>query len=522
MSTTFDQRPTPAASTRFDRAAPMLPLLVSVVVLAIAVPWQTRWGVNPDTSWIITICERVLGGARLYVDIIETNPPFSIWLYLPVVSFANWLGVAPEYLVHDCTYGVCLFGLSFAAFIARRADFPDNPRLFVLLPAFLALLVILPGSSFSEREHLGMALLLPLLALMAWRASQSSPAPDLAVAILAGLCGSVIVLVKPYYAVVILAPALYVAWRRRSFVALLAPEYWTIGAVSVTYLACVVWFYPEFLRHLYPLLAETYLSVRRPLEIMLTRTVLPIVALCLLRLLRPGRAPSPIVVVMAIASLAALGPLIYQGKGWTYHTYPAVFLCLAALLCRFGQAGTAGDTGMFGGVSKLLLAFAMLANAIPFFATQKPGPSLVAAIREATERPTVSVIGTDLSIGHPLTRMVDGRWLSAYCSDWLGAFSTYLGKVAELAGDPERAAYYAATTERFIDAKLAEFTAAKPDLLLFQKEDPFWTDRLLQREAFALLLKSDYHLLIEDNAMRVYLRNGVRNPQMSAAEGLQG
>ena len=45
-----------------------------------ALVWQMRWGTIPDTSWLITVCERMLSGERLYAEIYETNPPFSVWL----------------------------------------------------------------------------------------------------------------------------------------------------------------------------------------------------------------------------------------------------------------------------------------------------------------------------------------------------------------------------------------------------------------------------------------------------------
>jgi hypothetical protein len=507
MSATVQPRPASRAG-RFGLTQPMLPFVGSVIVLAIAIALQTRWVVNPDVSWDISICQRLLDGERLYVDIIETNPPFTIWLYLPAVYLANLLNVPAEYLVHGYAYAICLVGLGFAALIARRADFPENPKLYALMPAFLALLVLLPGNSFSEREQFGVALLLPLLVLMAWRASRPVVDPGLAISVLAGLTGSVIVLIKPYYAVVILAPALYVAWRRRSVLALLAPEYWAVAAAGATYVTCVMWLYPEFLRDVYPLLAETYMRIRRPLEFMLVRAAPPALTLWLLRLLLPGRPQSPLVIVLAIASLAALLPMIYQGKGWTYHLYPAIVLCLAALICRLAQAGAAGDGGRRGAASMLLVAFAAAANAAPFHEANNPDPRVVAAIRGATDRPSVGMVGSDLAVGHPLTRMVGGHWLSAYCSDWLGAFSAYLGKATEFEGNAKRAAFYEEITERYIDAKLAEFDPAGPDLLLFQKDDPFWTDRLLQRQAFATLLERDYHLLIENDAMRVYLRNG--------------
>ena len=43
----------------------------------------------------IPVCQRLLDGERLYVDIIETNPPFTIWLYLPAVYLANLLPMLP-------------------------------------------------------------------------------------------------------------------------------------------------------------------------------------------------------------------------------------------------------------------------------------------------------------------------------------------------------------------------------------------------------------------------------------------
>ena len=150
-------------------------LLLCVVVFCFALPWQMRWGTIPDTSWLIHTCERILAGDRLYVDIIETNPPFSIWLYMPVVWLAAWTGIPAEALAHAYAYLSVLLGLGFAAFILSRARFSENSGLLTLSPLILALFVIFPGSALTECEHMGTALLLPLLALTAWRATGGRP-----------------------------------------------------------------------------------------------------------------------------------------------------------------------------------------------------------------------------------------------------------------------------------------------------------------------------------------------------------
>ena len=202
--------------------------------------YQQRWGTITDTSWLITVCERMLAGERLYVDLFETNPPFSVWLYMAPVALGEFAGVKPEIAVHAWTYLAAITGLAFAGLVIDRAAFPEGRALLRLAPVFYCLLVIMPGNAFSQREHIGMALFLPFLALTAWRAkSESDAAPSVWIALFAGLSGSVLVLVKPYYAVMVLAPALLVMIRRRNLRPLLAPEYWTIGIVCVAYLLVV-------------------------------------------------------------------------------------------------------------------------------------------------------------------------------------------------------------------------------------------------------------------------------------------
>ena len=149
--------------------------LACVGITFLGILYQMRWGTIPDTSWLITVCERVLSGDQLYVEVYETNPPFSIWLYLPPVALAGMLNVAPEILVHAWTYLAAILGFGLACLVVRRAGFPEGSALATLAPAFYALLVLFPGLAFSEREHIGMALFLPLLALLAWHATRPWP-----------------------------------------------------------------------------------------------------------------------------------------------------------------------------------------------------------------------------------------------------------------------------------------------------------------------------------------------------------
>lgn len=53
---------------------------VAVLYVA-AILWNQAWGwLNPDTSWLIYLNERMFSGEKLYVDVWESNPPLSVIL----------------------------------------------------------------------------------------------------------------------------------------------------------------------------------------------------------------------------------------------------------------------------------------------------------------------------------------------------------------------------------------------------------------------------------------------------------
>jgi hypothetical protein len=234
---------------------------------------------------------------------------------------------------------------------------------------------------------------------MAWRVKADSHGqPGFWLAVAAGLCGSVLVLVKPYYAVMIVVPAIYVAWKKRSVFSLFTVEYWVIACVCGGYLAAVLMIYPEYVRYIVPL-----------------------------------------VIVVMISAAAGLAPLTYQGKGFPYHALPALMLGLGALACKLYPPGNS-----FGrsDISGKLIVLTFLLGAYPFFLTARTDAAMVETVRDRVTRPTVGMIGTSIEIGHPFTRMVDGVWTGQHCNDWLGGISLRLAGLAKLAGEDAEERHY--------------------------------------------------------------------------------
>src|SRR6202008_4459963 len=101
-------------------------------------------GANTDVSWEITLSEKILDGQRLYVDLIELNPPASTFLYLPAVGLARALGLAPEILVDVLVLTGGLVSPAIAGDIVRRYRLLDGQQTATAAALALAALTILP------------------------------------------------------------------------------------------------------------------------------------------------------------------------------------------------------------------------------------------------------------------------------------------------------------------------------------------------------------------------------------------
>jgi hypothetical protein len=489
-----------ATLDRFHAWCAAHPVLLSALVLAVAPFWQLRWGTVGDTAWLIHVCEQLLVGARLYVDIVETNPPASVMLYMPPVWLATRLGLHSELVTALYSYMLVLLGLGFAGWMAHRAGLIRASTLRVTAPLILALFVLLPGNAFSEREHLGTALLLPLIVLAAWRSRPSVGGPPLWLAATAGVAGAVMVVLKPHFVVVVVACALYVACRRREWRRIFDLEYWAAGLCTLAYAAVVILAFPEFLRDLYPDLRDVYLPIRTYFPI-LERFALgyTLTAWLVCRLLSRGGRQGDLAPLLLIASLAAVLPVLVQAKAWPYHVYPSMTFALLALILLLA------DTPRERRPSWILVAVAVVSCWVPFLPTQRPPSDLLAQIRLETPHPSVALVGSDLAYGLPIARLTGGTWVSRNNADWKGSGALYLRKLARTQGRDDDAARLDGLLRDHVEAKLRELDITRPDLVVLQTEEGFWIDHMMAQPRFPAFL-ADYELMRQEEAYAIYRR----------------
>jgi hypothetical protein len=111
------------AQSRIARSGPWVRPTVAVgfaAAILAALVQSFLMSIDCDVSWLITVNEKMLAGQRLYVDVIEVNPPASIWLYTPPVWLAERLALRPEAVVVAAFIGCALLSCALALRLGEK------------------------------------------------------------------------------------------------------------------------------------------------------------------------------------------------------------------------------------------------------------------------------------------------------------------------------------------------------------------------------------------------------------------
>jgi hypothetical protein len=306
---------------------------------------ELRSYARPDTGFLLDAAGRVLDGARLYVDVVEINPPIVVWLNALAVLAARALGVSEILAYRLGVAAILLAALGLSSLLLRRL-LPEDValrRLMVLLLAYA--LFPLAGPDFGEREHLVLALLVPYVFLATTRSL--GQAVDLLLGVGTGLIAGVAFALKPHFLLVWLSLEAWLRGTRRVRTSALLAETLSIAAVLGTCLLLMVVLTPEYF-DLLRLLAGAYSRfLREPFWHLLVTgpgSVLTLFALLAFAALRREARHQALWVSLALAAAACLVAGAAQQKGFRYHLYPAFALATVLLgLVTFDSSRVAGD-----------------------------------------------------------------------------------------------------------------------------------------------------------------------------------
>ena len=447
------EKPAPATGVAADTGRAIIAL---AAVLAVAVALRQVVVANTDVSWLLTVGEKVLAGQRLYRDVIETNPPIAMLAYLPAILLGRLVHLRPETVTDVLTFFAIGVSVSAVLLIARRARIaPAQPWPFVIF--CVAVLTILPMQTFSQREHLATIALLPALAALVAR-SRGAELPWSAI-VVAGASAAITLAFKPYFALGVVLGILTAAILGRSWRIVFAPEHWLAAVLVIGYGSFTAMVFPDYFSHLYPMVRDVYIPMKRPLGEMVGSlgVAVWIAALVLALLLRPANNARVMVLVLGAESIGFAAAYALQQKGWAYQSFPMIALALFALAVAIDSATVAASRRAV--MASLAATALFFVGGMQWFNDTSDARELVAPIAKLGPHPKLLMLSSEASIGHPLVRTLDGEWVSGQQDLWLHAFITRLRRAG---------AVDAAMSARFDGYEAAERTMLIADI----KQDP--------------------------------------------------
>lgn len=469
---------------------------------------------NADTSWLIIVAGKVLDGERLYRDVWEANPPFSVLMYLPMAAMERLTGVRAELWTSAILLALAAGALTLIDMFLKRASiWTVRQRRIFLIGLAIIFLFILPGQ-FVQREHFGAIGAIPLVVLYGLRA-QAGPnfKPGVPLAVLAGVLGAMLIMVKPNYGLAFALPALSVVATRRDWKALFLPETIAAGGVFAVYALAVVFVYPAYFSNVLPVVADVYLNARVPLAtIMEAIALLALPAFVLVVLLKPRYATQHVLVTTM--SLAAFGCLIgvgFSGKGWANHFYPVLITLFAVLLVIAVDALARPGSGMKK-VLPAVAAFIALGHvSLTIYSKGRAGEAdIPAAVEALGPQSRIAVISRKIQTGNPIARRLNAQWVSRDCSDFIPVLSMALS--ANATG--ERKARLEALVIDGAERKMATLIADPVDVIVIDERETDWIE-LLDKDSRLADVLSAYTRFESGDYLSYYVRSDHNVPTSS-------
>ncbi len=428
-----------------------------------------------DVSFLIIVNERMFDGERLYLDVRDINPPFSIWLYSPYVLLQNLTGLSAYIWIGIGLTGCLAVALLLVDYLLREGlGVPAHRTGRIVLFIALVVLLIMP-IQFAQREHFCTIAVLPWLFLLGARI-ETGFRPSLTLAVLIGVFGSALVILKPHYALGYGLPLLYLAWHRKDWRQLFPPEALTVALMVIGYWTIVYFAAPEFYTEMVPIVIEVYLlkfASTQALLLLVTVFYLPALLIAVLSM-RASQRASAMAALLLVASMGFAVAFIWQGKGWSYQQLPAIITALSAaiyIIVRHEDALSRKRMRRLGPMLIVALISFTGAQTIIIYRTVRVPPE----VHALTDHPSLFAISMDIGITAPSARQLKADWIDRDPSDIL-AVTALVG--AKHATD-QNAQKLQTIVDDWITQKRRKLLSLQPDVIIIDRHFEFWVDYVL-------------------------------------------
>jgi hypothetical protein len=412
MPAAFSHSPSSLGAVGLRHRVTALPPLPLVLMLtALVTGFRLTGTVDSDVSWQLWIAQQVNGGAHLYRDIVEVNPPLWFWMARPLDALATALHSRVEAVAVAAMGAACALAL-----IATSRLLTGTAAQRTLFLSYAALiLTAMPWMHVGQREQIVLIGTLPYAALAALRRDGGNVSPGLAAAI--GLGAALGFALKPYF---LLAPLLLELWllasRRRSWRPL-RPETLAVAAAGLAYVLAIAVFARDYLTATLPLVrlaygvtgAPHFASLFQPFVL----AALAALALGVTQVRRTGSLGR----ALLVAATGFAAAYFIQDKGWTYHAIPLLGCASLGLAAAFASGEAIARVTRLAAPAvlclPLLLAFAEARG------EHAPGDDLVRAVDGMRAGDSVGFIATDPALPWSIVLQHRLAYPSRYMAFWM-------------------------------------------------------------------------------------------------------
>ena len=381
-----------------------------VLVLALAMAVAVVSPLNPDTGYSLIVGRRLLGGERLYVDMLETNPPMMYWMFAAVA----WIGRV-TYLTDQRLVGAfvaTVLGATTVCGVAALGSAVSRVTRFVVVSVFLAAAIVPFADWSGQREQIAAYLVLPYVLITVRRACGDEPAWP--VAVLTGILAAAGLAIKPFFLAAWAGCELAFVFDRRRLSA--RPELVTVVLLQTLFALSVLTLTPQYLTRIVPMARRFYGAYGRGYRSIVRETACwGVIAAGLGAAFLPRGSRQGVVVAARIFAATTAGWLIgyvVQGKGWYYQLLPALAygtvalaLTTMAVVIQWRRGGTR---------TRVLAAAALVCSMVGAVAvgrTLRPGSA--SFVRFLTQEPPENGFAEMLARhapGEPVFFMSTGMW----------------------------------------------------------------------------------------------------------------
>ena len=398
---------------RTSKARLFWPLIAAQVLAAAAL--QSAIIFNHDVAWILMSAEWVLDGGEIGKDIIDLNPPLIWWFSTIPVAISRALGIGLAGGSTVTTLGLCLASIALSRLALNRLPMSDVSKdRFLLFAA--AVLLLLPGYDFAQREHYFLIAALPYLIAAAAAAEGKPIGPGHGAAI--GLFCAIGFCLKPHFLLLPVLTELFVLARTRRIWPTIRAETLALPIVGIAYVAAVAIWAPAYLSAALPDAALSYWAYDSdPLEVGRRLLVMSIPIAAAIMLAGGGLSTHRGLFQFLLAGALAAGAVaFYQLKGWPYHLLPPLGLgCMAAFACCCAPFDEKRRSPRTAAAVALLLIVVFTKPAEAFVYASGPGAKRVEELttllrREVAPNDTVYAFATSGRDLTPALLASGARW----------------------------------------------------------------------------------------------------------------